>query len=245
MIRNRMRRKELYSTAAYWDSKAAAYDDDAVSWWPNNHLNTCYHAEQIALFESFLPDVRGRTILDLGCGTGRISRYLADRGAVVHGIDFSAKAVAIAKQRSPGPNPSFETRSVFDLDAEQAYDNIAVFGVVTIACKDRRELLDVMRRIRRALKPKGALMMIEPVHRSFLHRVLKMGLREFLGVVEEAGFRVVKTRQLHFWPARLSLAFLPWPRRFTRLGYRVGQSIMAVAGYQAGGDYKALYATLR
>jgi SAM-dependent methyltransferase len=46
---------------------------------------------------------RGR-VLDLACGSGRIARYLADRGAAVVGVDLSAaliaKAVAV-EQREP------------------------------------------------------------------------------------------------------------------------------------------------
>jgi hypothetical protein len=114
---------------------------------------------------------------------------------------------------------------------------------VTIACKDRSDLLAILRRIRRTIKSGGVLVMTEPIHRGFLHRVLKMSLRDFLGVVDGGGFRVVKIHQLHFWPFRFLLAYLPWPRWFTRVAYKAGQGIIALFGNQAGGDYKVIYAT--
>jgi SAM-dependent methyltransferase len=40
---------------------------------------------------------RGR-VLDLACGTGRVSRYLADRGATVVGVDLSAAQIAKAAE---------------------------------------------------------------------------------------------------------------------------------------------------
>ena len=174
MIRNRLRRKEIYSKAGYWDAKATDYADDSVSWWPNNHLNTCYNREQIDLLNGYLSDVLGRSVLDLGCGTGRISRYLAGPGATVHGMDFSRSRSS--SPGSTGPNPSYETGSVFDLDHEQRYDAVVVFGVLVIACQTRAELLDVLRRICLVLKPAGTLVLMEPVHNGFLHRVLKMPL---------------------------------------------------------------------
>lgn len=43
-------------------------------------------------------------VLDLGCGTGRNSNYLASLGADVIGIDFSNAALKIAKQRAAKNN---------------------------------------------------------------------------------------------------------------------------------------------
>src|SRR5688500_13342040 len=44
----------------------------------------------------------GRRVLDVGCGTGRWSRLLADRGAVVLGVDRSEAMLTEASRRSPG-----------------------------------------------------------------------------------------------------------------------------------------------
>jgi 2-polyprenyl-3-methyl-5-hydroxy-6-metoxy-1,4-benzoquinol methylase len=241
MIRNRLRRKEIYSRPAYWDAKATDYADDSVSWWPNNSLNACYTTEQFQLLKDCLPDLHGKKVLDLGCGTGRITRYLASQGAIVHGMDFSAKSIEIARSMTSGPNPSYEARSILELDSTDGFDSIVAIGVVAIACTNRAELLDVFHRIRRALKPGGTLFLMEPIHNSFLHRVLKMTLREFLGTMTETGFVVREVRPMHFWPARLALAYIPWPGWITRAGYTVGQKLMMLMG-RCGGDYQAILA---
>jgi SAM-dependent methyltransferase len=44
--------------------------------------------------------VEGRTILDLGCGTGRNANYLADHGNTVIGIEISKTALELAKKRA-------------------------------------------------------------------------------------------------------------------------------------------------
>lgn len=40
-------------------------------------------------------------VLDAGCGTGRMSRYLADRGCRVEGVDLSPGMVAMARRGHP------------------------------------------------------------------------------------------------------------------------------------------------
>jgi ubiquinone/menaquinone biosynthesis C-methylase UbiE len=47
-------------------------------------------------------DLRGQRVLDLGCGTGRLSRALAEQGiARVWGVDASPEMLAVARARVP------------------------------------------------------------------------------------------------------------------------------------------------
>jgi ubiquinone/menaquinone biosynthesis C-methylase UbiE len=45
-------------------------------------------------------DFKDKKVLDLGCGTGRNSNYLAELGADVSGIDISSSAIKIARERA-------------------------------------------------------------------------------------------------------------------------------------------------
>lgn len=47
------------------------------------------------LFGRYLSDVRGRRVLDIGCGTGWTSLLLAQRGAQVTAVDISAREIEI------------------------------------------------------------------------------------------------------------------------------------------------------
>ena len=49
-----------------------------------------------------LADLRGRRVLDVGCGTGRLSVALAERaGAKVWGVDASPEMLAVARGEGP------------------------------------------------------------------------------------------------------------------------------------------------
>jgi SAM-dependent methyltransferase len=51
--------------------------------------------------EARLPEVAGKHVLHLGCGTGEATAELAGLGALVTGVDASAEAVAAARERVP------------------------------------------------------------------------------------------------------------------------------------------------
>lgn len=243
MLRNRAQREQLYSTAEYWDSKAQELEGDAVSMWPNNHLNRLYHNEQMRLVESALPDLQGKTVLDVGCGTGRLARFLARRGARVTGIDFSAKAIALAQKAATGSNPTYRVQSVFDLEDQAAYDLIFSWGCIVMAATNREQLLAALKGLRLSLKSGGQALLLEPVHQGFVHRVLNMDIEEFRQVMREAGFTVRWVRQMHFWPMRFALAFVRWPAFITTPCYHIGQVLMKLPGLSSMGDYKAVCAT--
>lgn len=57
--------------------------------------------EMRATLLSWLPqDLRGRRLLDAGCGTGALALEAARRGAAVVAIDLSAQLVALAEERA-------------------------------------------------------------------------------------------------------------------------------------------------
>jgi len=245
MIENRRNREKVYSQAEFWDEKALQLDGDAVSMWPNNNLNELYGKEHFSLAESWFQNIDGLRVLDIGCGTGRMSRFFAGRGARVTGIDFSERAIEIARRLTDEDNPVYRVGSVFDLMDERIYDIALCWGVLTVACTNRNQLADALIRIRHALKPGGALVLVEPIHKGFLHRVLAMNLAEFTKVMTDVGFDAQTIQSLHFWPARLFLAYIPWPKWITYPVYQLGQRLMKRFNNWNGGDYKAIYAVSR
>ena len=245
MLKDRMNREEVYTSAEYWDRKATEHEGAATSMWPNNNLNYYYHREQMDLMEASLPDLRGLCVLDLCCGTGRTSRYLAGRGAQVLGVDFSQKAIDIARRLSPGVNPSYRLQSIYELDEPARFDLAVTWAATAMACKNRADLFNVLSRLRKALKPGGRVFLGEPIHRGFLHRVLNMSTREYGEAMRHAGFDLLKVHHLHFWPTRLLFAYLPWPKPVTAAGFYLGKGIMALSANRMFGDYQVYIARVK
>ena len=242
MLRDRRNRQHVYNQPDFWNRKAQALQGHAVSMWANNHLNDLYHEELLQLLEPEIANLNGHNVLDLGCGTGRFSRWLANRGATVTGIDFAEKPLEIARAQSDGDNPRYQQGSMFELSGQGEYDLIFACASITMACGSGDELRKVASGIHRLLRPGGRMLLLEPVHSSFLHRTLKMDLQSFVRVFTEAGFACLPVRQLYFWPMGLVLAYFQLPRWLTAFGYHAGDAVMRLSKDRWGGDYKAVFA---
>jgi len=59
-------------------------------------------------FEMLPNYLSGKHVIDIGCGEGRWGRLMAEKGAIVTGIDSNQKMIEIAKQRSQEFNEKIE-----------------------------------------------------------------------------------------------------------------------------------------
>ena len=81
----------------------AFYDQQAAQWWsetatifPLSKLNPL----RFQYFDRVIPQWRRLRVLDVGCGGGYTCEFLAQRGAIVTGIDPSAACIEVAKAHS-------------------------------------------------------------------------------------------------------------------------------------------------
>ncbi|GLI36593.1 class I SAM-dependent methyltransferase [Geobacter hydrogenophilus] len=72
------------------------------------------------------------SLLDLGCGTGRHSRLLADKGYKVHGVDASREMLHVAHEKSTGGTAAFSHGDIRDLRLDEKFDAaVALFHVMS------------------------------------------------------------------------------------------------------------------
>jgi ubiquinone/menaquinone biosynthesis C-methylase UbiE len=86
-----------YSYAMYADP-AMAERFDAMRF--GGPIGRLIAVTQEAVIASFLEPVAGRTVLDVGTGTGRAAIALALRGGVITGVDASAEMLEVARRRA-------------------------------------------------------------------------------------------------------------------------------------------------
>ncbi|GMK40209.1 class I SAM-dependent methyltransferase [Paenibacillus sp. CCS19] len=103
-----------------WDQVAGFWDD-----YMGEHSNR-FHREIVRPSTERLLEVKeGDTVLDIACGNGNFSRRLADLGAQVVALDYSAVMIERAKQRSA----SYENRINYHVADATDYEALLAFGV--------------------------------------------------------------------------------------------------------------------
>lgn len=95
---------------------------------------------------------KGSSILDIGCGAGRDALYLAQKGLLVTGIDFSEKLIEIARNKVPSGKflvMDFENLTF----AENSFDG--AWASASLVHIPRERLLKTLKKINTVLKKNG------------------------------------------------------------------------------------------
>jgi len=125
-------------------------------------------------FDELVQRAAPRTVYEIGCGEGHLSRSLLDRGIEVRGCDVEAPVVAEANALNGGPQGGrFEVKSVYDFkDGELQVDAIVCCEVLE-HLTDPEAALDLIAR-------QSATHFIFSVPREPIWRVLNMARCKYL-----------------------------------------------------------------
>jgi SAM-dependent methyltransferase len=139
---------------------AALRDDDAgIAGWSRSGLET-----RLRFFRGLWTAApRGALYLDVGCGAGTYTRWLAEQGVRAVGIDYSLPALLKARDRSP-PELPFCAADAAQLPFRDAtFDGALCFGLLQAVS----DSAPVARELSRILKP-GAVLWIDALNRGGL-----------------------------------------------------------------------------
>lgn len=144
-----------------------------------------------------MPDIRGKKILDLGAGTGRVTEHLLMNGADVTAIDISEEMLNILKKDYPQAN--IIVADVNNIPCKDDEFDFVVAGFLVVHLKT---LEKCFREVYRVLKPGGEFFLTninqkkapklklnskeEIVIKSFYHRP-----QDVIVSLEESFFEVV------------------------------------------------------
>ena len=150
--------------------------DSSTECWNQVNIHEWIHTAQTNDFRMYyimpytlekLGNVRGKRILDLGCGDGGYSRALAKKGAFVTSADCSEVMVGYAKNKAEEENLKID-HHVVNANAligipENCYDVV----LCSMMLMDVEDLDGTLKEIHRVLRPKGTVFI------SILHPCFK------------------------------------------------------------------------
>jgi SAM-dependent methyltransferase len=156
--------------AAHTPSERLAADEQQVQRYLDPPMDTVYPLE---FAYALLGSVRGRTVLDLGCGSGEKTLLLARRGAKVIGLDVSSDLIRLAERRLALNNLAGAATLIVGSAHELPIATSTLDVVFGVAVLHHLDLALASREVHRVLKPGGRAIFQEPVRDSRLLRVVR------------------------------------------------------------------------
>ncbi|WP_406002369.1 class I SAM-dependent DNA methyltransferase [Streptomyces sp. NBC_00829] len=142
----------LEDTRTSYDTVAASYAD------LTRHLldETPEERAVLAFFAALVRAQGGGPVVDVGCGTGRVTAHLCQLGVDAFGIDLSPGMIEVARRDHPGLR--FDLGSMTDLALADASMTGLVAWYSLIHIPDD-ELSSVFAHFQRVLRPGGPLLL--------------------------------------------------------------------------------------
>jgi SAM-dependent methyltransferase len=189
----------------YWDRVATSYaatDPLGAVCYPNAPawFNRFYARFQLRAVERCLGDLplHGARCLDVGCGSGRWSRWLAARGAHVIGIDPTEAMLGAARRLSPEVEFQRMSATAITLPPE-SFDLVTAVTVIQHLAPD--EQLSAVHAVSNMVKPGGTLFvfdLIDPRDRGRL--VFPRPPEEWIDLYRREGMELVSWSGQEFAP---------------------------------------------
>lgn len=116
-----------------------------------------------SIIKRWSPPGERRTLLEAGCGSGVLTPRFLEMGFDVTAIDFSSKAVALARRKAP--QARFKVESLCDFELKSRFDVIAVIDVL-LHIVDESEWRSALTSLANHLSPDGTLILLDTLRES-------------------------------------------------------------------------------
>jgi ubiquinone/menaquinone biosynthesis C-methylase UbiE len=151
----------------------------------------------------------GLRVLDFGCGNGRLSVWLAGRGARVTGIDATPEMIESARRSAPHVSFQHFDGSAIPL-ADASIDAVISAYVLQYYVADTGTYVGFLREFRRVLAPSGRVAMVEQVTNGSIGR--GGVLEQYIDGLREAPFTIDHIRPVRAGGSRIVELAQSWPR---------------------------------
>jgi SAM-dependent methyltransferase len=174
-----------------FDHVADEYDSIGREYQESKRLPFRLHIEEHSMFE-LLPDLAGRSVVDLACGEGIYSRKLLRRGAArVVGVDISPEMISLARRAEQAEplGAEYVVADVATVDIGERFD-VALCSFLFNYARSRDELRSLVKSVAGLLRPGGRVVGCNdypdnpPAH---FHRYRPYGFEKFGAAEQQEG----------------------------------------------------------
>ena len=148
------------NTQSFWDQKKQGLTE--LTWGP------------LKFAKILAPLVKNKRVLDIGCGGGALTAFLASSGARVTGIDFSQEMIRCARERFP--ELTFVKGNILTTVFDEQFDIIC--GIAILHEVDAIDTDNMVKFLQRHLKPNGFGFFLE---NNFFNPVFKLVRTHLVG----------------------------------------------------------------
>lgn len=161
--------------------------------WQFTGISEYIYQKRIDIFKDMIGR-RVNSILDIGCGDGRITSDISDIAKKTTGIDYDRKALIHARRLTKDKSVSYKKANVLDFKLKQKFDAILFISIIEHLTKD--EARKALSRIKKHMGSNSVLILTTPIN-SFGRKVLEKhkheyGFREIQDFLGENGFEIVR-----------------------------------------------------
>jgi 2-polyprenyl-6-hydroxyphenyl methylase/3-demethylubiquinone-9 3-methyltransferase len=164
----------MSATQTEFPVDAVAYHRSLAFDWEHRYQRRSFQMRQTVLLQCLRGhDVSGSVWLDAGCGTGTLSRCLAERGCSVLGVDAASEMVVAANQFARSQNYSDRLSFIrIQTIARLALDDRSLDGVLCSSVLEYvPDPIACLNEFARILKPGGMLLVSVPHRNSVVRRM--------------------------------------------------------------------------
>lgn len=121
------------------------YDDNSFFEYYKNMRESNINANsliEIPAMKSLLPDLKNKTVLDLGCGMGEMCKYYVEQGASsVYGIDLSQNMIDYALEHNKLPNITYNVMALEHIEKITEKFDVIISSLTFHYIEDYNKLL--------------------------------------------------------------------------------------------------------
>jgi 2-polyprenyl-3-methyl-5-hydroxy-6-metoxy-1,4-benzoquinol methylase len=159
-----------------------------------------YHTKNLA--KSYINPSKQDTILDFGCGVGRLSEHLAPRAKKIVGLDLSLEMLNVARKNTKNQNVEYRKIDELDLIDEKTFDKIFAFWV--LGHIEDETLSKYVEKFHKVLKNDGSVFIFEQTRPKTINIkdiLIQRAEEDYIKLFTDGGFKLTKKKNVFRFPS--------------------------------------------